>query len=101
MNNRPWQPREDEELRRRCGKESIKNIAHDLGRTECAVVKRVYRLGLSLATKNMHWTTLEDRLVVKLVEAGLPYSVIATKLERTTRAVMQRYYEKLRENKQG
>lgn len=101
MSGRAWEGYEDDAIRNRCGKEPISGIAKRLGRTESAVVKRAYRLGVSIAYKNLPWTTLEDRLMMQLVDDGVPYSVIATKMERSVRAVMQRRYERLRDAKQG
>lgn len=102
VTQRPWTGYDDERLRGmlKAYRYTTDEIAHQLGRTEGAVIRRISTLGLKYrplrnSTHNS-WTKEEINMVEKMIDAGANYTTIAAAVprhsEKAVRGLMTRRY---------
>lgn len=92
--NDPWTKQEDEKLKEMLGKKTYPEISTALHRSNAAVKRRIYDLGLEgspIRAKNKAWTDEEKAELLKLYQAGINLDDIGAKLGRTGGAVRAMY----------
>lgn len=87
----PWTSAEDSKLKLMCSlhRYHLDDIANELNRTEVAVRRRIYDLGIAdrpVKHKARSWSEEEIRSLLEMRSAGMPFKLIAEKLGRSESA---------------
>lgn len=77
-------------LKQAAGTYSAEEIAHVLETTVASVRAFAQKHGVSLAVKKPRWTRKEDEKIIKGIASGVTARQLATKLNRTERAIYHR-----------
>lgn len=92
--NKKWTEEEDDILSKVWDKHPLGLISKNLGRSEEAVRRRIYRLGLrKQKTMKKRWTEVEDTYLEASYKT-VPIEKMADNLGRTEKAVLSRLYYK-------
>lgn len=96
--NDPWTKQEDRRLEDMLGKNTYMEITAAINRSNAAVRRRIYDLGLQgspLRAKNKAWNEVDKVRLLKFYETGMSLDAIGAKLGRTGGAV-RGMYERMR-----
>lgn len=93
----PWTKTEDSRLKYLLTKNfNCKKIAKELQRTEAAVIRRISTLKLIMRPVRVpahnRWERIELQMAKEMIIAGMPYCLIAEKVNKTEKAVRGKAY---------
>ena len=94
----PWTAAEDQKLIRLLNRQkySYEELSRELRRTNGAIYRRIYTLGLKdrpiKADNHIKWAEEELRVIGEMIKAGNSYEAMAERIGKSTKAIRGRVY---------